>query len=314
MAFETALDKADRLLKIAQDTPAGKVSTEAWDKWKAAEDNKASKKEQDKLHEEWSIAYRARKQTPEYEAYIKFRDDPQTQHEFKVVNAQDEMEEKRRAPKDTSSRGQESRGETNAAKQARQAKERDYAKPEVEAEQAPDVQPTTPPVTKSQGPSPTPSQSITFKPSEGAPSAGGRPFGTVIPVTPAPTPAPPPVATPPSPTPPSGPSQAFNPGSPAGDSSRIDDLEVGQQAGGEAVDRPSPLGFGDSIGDFGLDYDYYFVGTKKVTPPAKTTNFLKCPHNGDAATWVAAMPETQDTDSTVFDVRKNRIYIIGAIV
>ena len=68
---------------------------------------------------------------------------------------------------------------------------------------------------------------------------------------------------------------------------------------------------GGTTGTTGLDYDYLYVGVNKVTPPEKTTNFLKVMLSG-SCTWVAAMPETQDTDSVVFDVTKNRIYIHGA--
>jgi len=62
----------------------------------------------------------------------------------------------------------------------------------------------------------------------------------------------------------------------------------------------------------GMDYDYLFVGTTKVTPPTKTTNFLKVTM-GDppTASWVAAMPGTQAEDSVVIDVTKNRIYLHG---
>ena len=62
----------------------------------------------------------------------------------------------------------------------------------------------------------------------------------------------------------------------------------------------------------GLDYDYLYVGGKKLTPPLKTTNFLKVYLDGTTTPeWVAAMPETQDSDAEVFDVRKNRIHLPG---
>lgn len=62
----------------------------------------------------------------------------------------------------------------------------------------------------------------------------------------------------------------------------------------------------------GITVDYCFVGAIKVTIPAKTTNFLKITLGASpAASWVAAMPETQDGDSVVFDVTKNRIYLSG---
>lgn len=69
---------------------------------------------------------------------------------------------------------------------------------------------------------------------------------------------------------------------------------------------------GDDDGTGGMDYDYLFVGAGKVTPPEKTTNFLKVNLDGSGSSWVAAMPETQDEDAVVFDVTKNRIYIHGA--
>jgi len=82
--------------------------------------------------------------------------------------------------------------------------------------------------------------------------------------------------------------------------------------------RLGPMGSGywgsRDDASYGLDYDYGFVGTKKITPPARTTNFLKVWHNGDTPEWVGAMPETQDTNATVYDVTKNRIYLPGAIV
>lgn len=60
----------------------------------------------------------------------------------------------------------------------------------------------------------------------------------------------------------------------------------------------------------GLDYDYVYVGGKRLTPPTKTTNFLKVYLDGvTACEWVAAMPETQDSDAAVFDVTKNRIQL-----
>lgn len=62
----------------------------------------------------------------------------------------------------------------------------------------------------------------------------------------------------------------------------------------------------------GIDYDYVYVGGKRLTPPTKTTNFLKVYLDGvTACEWVAAMPETMDSDSEVFDVSKNRIYLSG---
>jgi hypothetical protein len=61
-----------------------------------------------------------------------------------------------------------------------------------------------------------------------------------------------------------------------------------------------------------LDYDFVVVGNRKLTVPARTTNFLKIYLNGTTAPeWVAAMPETMDSDSVVIDVTKNRIYLHG---
>jgi len=68
---------------------------------------------------------------------------------------------------------------------------------------------------------------------------------------------------------------------------------------------------GGGTGAGGQDYDYVFVGTKKVTPPAKTSNFLKVMLDGSACSWVGAMPETQDSNAVVIDVTKNRLYLSG---
>jgi hypothetical protein len=65
-------------------------------------------------------------------------------------------------------------------------------------------------------------------------------------------------------------------------------------------------------GGGGITYDYLFVGSKKITPPERTTDFLKVNLDGSGSSWVAAMPETQDEDAVVIDVTKNRIYIHGA--
>ena len=62
----------------------------------------------------------------------------------------------------------------------------------------------------------------------------------------------------------------------------------------------------------GMDYDYVYVGGKRLTPPTKTTSFLKVYLDGvTACEWVAALPETQDSDAEVFDVSKNRIHLAG---
>jgi len=68
--------------------------------------------------------------------------------------------------------------------------------------------------------------------------------------------------------------------------------------------------------DTALRYDYMIVGQKKVVKPAgaRTSFFLRVPHDGSLTTWVLAMPATQDTDATVFDIRCNRIYLPGEIV
>jgi len=65
-------------------------------------------------------------------------------------------------------------------------------------------------------------------------------------------------------------------------------------------------------GGGGLTTDYCFVGAIKVTIPTKTTNFLKITLGASpSASWVAAMPVTQDADSVVYEVGKNRIYLSG---
>jgi hypothetical protein len=72
------------------------------------------------------------------------------------------------------------------------------------------------------------------------------------------------------------------------------------------------LNLGGSGSGGGITYDYLFVGSKKITPPERTTDFLKVNLDGSGSSWVAAMPETQDEDAVVIDVTKNRIYIHGA--
>lgn len=65
-------------------------------------------------------------------------------------------------------------------------------------------------------------------------------------------------------------------------------------------------------GEGGITHDYVYVGDKKLTVPTRTTNFLKVYLDGRTAPeWVAAMPETQASDSEVFDVTKNRIQLPG---
>ena len=66
-------------------------------------------------------------------------------------------------------------------------------------------------------------------------------------------------------------------------------------------------------GDGGvLTTDYVYVGGNRLTVPTKTTNFLKVYLDGvTLPEWVEAMPESQDEDSEVFDVTKNRIHLPG---
>ena len=67
-----------------------------------------------------------------------------------------------------------------------------------------------------------------------------------------------------------------------------------------------------SVETSGITTDYLFDGITKVTIPEKTTDFLKITKGNPAtASWVAAMPDTQDADSVVIDVTKNRIYLHG---
>ena len=84
----------------------------------------------------------------------------------------------------------------------------------------------------------------------------------------------------------------------------------------ESASAPNPSyhpGAGEtSVETSGMTTDYLFDGITKVTIPAKTTNFLKITKGNPAtASWVAAMPETQDEDAVVIDVTKNRIYLHG---
>lgn len=66
-------------------------------------------------------------------------------------------------------------------------------------------------------------------------------------------------------------------------------------------------------GGGGINYDYVYVGGKKLTPPAKTTNFLKVYLDGTTTPeWVEAMPDDeQDSNAEIFDVTKNRISLPG---
>jgi len=69
---------------------------------------------------------------------------------------------------------------------------------------------------------------------------------------------------------------------------------------------------GGTTGTGGIDYDYLFVGTTKVTPPAKTTDFLQITLGASpSAAWVAAMPVTEGSNTVTYDVTKNRIYLSG---
>ena len=93
---------------------------------------------------------------------------------------------------------------------------------------------------------------------------------------------------------------------------RVIDLEDRMGTQEDDQDPGGSLKYGKWIGGGGgggHDYDYLFVGAKKVTPSAKTTNFLKIMLDGSGSSWVAAMPTTQDQNAVVIDVTKNRIYI-----
>lgn len=62
----------------------------------------------------------------------------------------------------------------------------------------------------------------------------------------------------------------------------------------------------------GFELDYCIVGIRKVTIPERTSNFLKIYFDGTTPPeWVGAMPETQDENAIVIDVRKVRIYLPG---
>lgn len=77
----------------------------------------------------------------------------------------------------------------------------------------------------------------------------------------------------------------------------------------QGLEHPRRL---DLSGTGGMDYDYLFVGTTKVTPPARTTNFLQITLGASpSAAWVAAMPATEGSNTVTIDVTKNRIYIPG---
>ena len=48
-----------------------------------------------------------------------------------------------------------------------------------------------------------------------------------------------------------------------------------------------------------------WIGGKKVNVPTRTTNYLKITFGTTpSASWVAAMPETMDSDSEVFDINQ----------
>ena len=65
-------------------------------------------------------------------------------------------------------------------------------------------------------------------------------------------------------------------------------------------------------GGGGLTTDYMFDSITHVDIPTRTSNFLKITKGNPAtASWVEAMPGTQDEDSVVLDVTKNRIYFHG---
>lgn len=63
----------------------------------------------------------------------------------------------------------------------------------------------------------------------------------------------------------------------------------------------------------GITTDYVFVGGKKLEISQENqTNFLKVYLDGvTSPAWVEAMPETQDSNTEVFDVTKNRIHLPG---
>ena len=88
---------------------------------------------------------------------------------------------------------------------------------------------------------------------------------------------------------------------------RLIDLEEVTQEPDE-VEQPTVL-------DYGLDYDYLYVGVKKITPDTRTTNFLKIYLDGTTTPeWVESMPEgDQDADAVVIDVTKRRIYLNGEV-
>jgi hypothetical protein len=65
-------------------------------------------------------------------------------------------------------------------------------------------------------------------------------------------------------------------------------------------------------GGSGITTDYVYVGGNRLEVPEKTTSYLKVYLDGTTSPeWVEAMPETQDSDAEVFDVRKNRIHLPG---
>lgn len=61
----------------------------------------------------------------------------------------------------------------------------------------------------------------------------------------------------------------------------------------------------------GIDVDCLFVGGKILVPPAQTSDFLKVELDGSGVSWVGALPEENEEDSEVFDVRKNHLHLPG---
>lgn len=86
-------------------------------------------------------------------------------------------------------------------------------------------------------------------------------------------------------------------------------LFLQQELGGGYVWGPG----GGAGGVGGITDDYCFVGTTKVTiPQTGKTDFLKITLGASpSASWVAAMVDTQASNSVVFEVNKNRIYLSG---
>jgi len=75
------------------------------------------------------------------------------------------------------------------------------------------------------------------------------------------------------------------------------------------VERPRRMEVSASSG---WSYDTVWVGGKPLTPPARTSNYLKIYLDGTTTPeWVAAMPAEQSEDYEVFDVTKLQIHLPG---